>query len=50
MAAGFGKARIASSATASGREQNRRVEIIISGESIGGIALWDRPYSLTSRH
>jgi outer membrane protein OmpA-like peptidoglycan-associated protein len=51
MAAGFGKARpIASSATAAGREQNRRVEIVISGESIGGIALWDKTYSLTSRH
>jgi outer membrane protein OmpA-like peptidoglycan-associated protein len=51
VATGFGRARpIASSATASGREQNRRVEIIISGESIGGIALWDKPYSLTSRH
>jgi outer membrane protein OmpA-like peptidoglycan-associated protein len=51
VATGFGKARpLASSATAAGREQNRRVEIVISGESIGGIALWDKTYSLTSRH
>jgi outer membrane protein OmpA-like peptidoglycan-associated protein len=51
VATGFGKARpIASSATAAGREQNRRVEVVISGESIGGIALWDKTYSLTSRH
>ncbi len=51
VAAGFGKARpIASSASAAGREPNRRVEIVISGEGIGGIALWDRTYSLTSQH
>jgi outer membrane protein OmpA-like peptidoglycan-associated protein len=51
VATGFGKARpIASSATAAGREQNRRVEVVISGESIGGIALWDKTYTLTSRH
>jgi outer membrane protein OmpA-like peptidoglycan-associated protein len=48
---GYGRARpIASNAAASGREQNRRVEIVISGESIGGIALWDKTYTLTSRH
>lgn len=48
QAAGYGRARpIVSNATAEGREQNRRVEIVISGPSIGGLALWDRTYSLT---
>jgi outer membrane protein OmpA-like peptidoglycan-associated protein len=51
QAAGFGGTRpVVSNATAGGREQNRRVEIVISGPSIGGMALWDRTYSLTSRH
>lgn len=46
-AIGFGKARpIASNATASGREENRRVEIVVSGPGIGGMALWERTYSL----
>ena len=31
--------------TAEGREQNRRVEIIVSGEPIGNIASWDKSYS-----
>ena len=35
-----------SNATASGRAQNRRVEIVIAGQSIGDMALWDRTYSL----
>jgi flagellar motor protein MotB len=30
----------------SDREQNRRVEIVISGEPIGTLASWDRKYSL----
>ena len=48
---GFGGTRpLVSNASASGREQNRRVEIVISGPSIGGMALWDRTYSLSSRH
>lgn len=51
LAAGLGGTRpLVSNASASGREQNRRVEIVISGPSIGGMALWDRTYSLTSRH
>jgi outer membrane protein OmpA-like peptidoglycan-associated protein len=51
QAVGFGGTRpIVSNATAGGREQNRRVEIVISGPSIGGMALWDRTYPLTSRH
>lgn len=37
---------LASNATAAGREQNRRVEIVISGEPIGTVASWDRTYSL----
>jgi outer membrane protein OmpA-like peptidoglycan-associated protein len=50
VAVGFGNARpIASNATAAGREQNRRVEVVISGPSIGNKALWDRPYSLRSQ-
>lgn len=50
VAIGYGDSRpIASNATAAGREQNRRVEIVISGPSIGAHALWDRPSPLTSR-
>lgn len=50
VAIGYGDVRpIASNATAAGREQNHRVEIVITGTSIGARALWDRPYSLTSR-
>lgn len=50
VAVGYGNSRpIASNATAAGREQNRRVEVVIYGESIGNKALWDRPYSLRSR-
>ncbi len=33
-----------SNATASGREQNRRVEITISGDAIGTMPGWDRTY------
>jgi flagellar motor protein MotB len=50
MAVGYGNARpIASNATAAGREQNRRVEVVIYGGGIGNKALWDRPYSLRSQ-
>ena len=46
-AIGIGKDRpIASNATTMGREQNRRVEIVISGDPIGNMALWDRAYSI----
>jgi outer membrane protein OmpA-like peptidoglycan-associated protein len=49
-AIGYGNVRpIASNATAAGREQNRRVEVVISGDSIGNQAVWDRPYSLRSQ-
>ncbi|MCU1334626.1 MAG: OmpA/MotB domain protein [Bryobacterales bacterium] len=40
---------LGSNTSPGGREQNRRVEIVISGEPIGDLASWDRPYSLTSR-
>jgi len=30
-----------------GREANRRVEIVISGDPIGDLPFWDRPYALT---
>jgi flagellar motor protein MotB len=47
IAAGLGNSRpLESNATASGREQNRRVELEIAGPSIGNMALWDRTYSL----
>jgi outer membrane protein OmpA-like peptidoglycan-associated protein len=51
LAAGLGGTRpVVSNSSAEGREQNRRVEIVVSGPSIGGMALWDRTYSLTSKH
>jgi outer membrane protein OmpA-like peptidoglycan-associated protein len=49
-AIGYGDSRaIASNATAEGREQNRRVEVVLYGDSIGNKALWDHPYSLRSQ-
>jgi outer membrane protein OmpA-like peptidoglycan-associated protein len=49
-AASYGKERpIASNATTGGREQNRRVEIVVSGQAIGEQALWDRNHPLASR-
>ncbi len=43
----YGKDRaIASNATLAGREQNRRVEIVIAGPAIGETAVWDRAYSI----
>ena len=46
-AKGLGDSRpLGSSATAAGREQNRRVEIVISGDPIGRLASWDRTYTL----
>lgn len=50
VAIGYGDSRpIASNATAAGREQNRRVEVVIYGNSIGNKALWDRSYPLRSQ-
>jgi flagellar motor protein MotB len=40
---------LASNATASGREQNRRVEITITGSPIGDMPYWARSYNLTPR-
>ncbi|SPE33699.1 OmpA/MotB domain protein [Candidatus Sulfopaludibacter sp. SbA3] len=40
---------IASNTTAEGRELNRRVEITISGETIGNMPYWDRSYSIVPR-
>ena len=40
---------IASNATPTGRELNRRVEIAISGDAIGNMPYWDRTYSLVPR-
>ena len=37
---------LVSNSTPAGREQNRRVEIVISGEAIGTLPYWDRAYSL----
>jgi outer membrane protein OmpA-like peptidoglycan-associated protein len=44
---GYGDTRpIASPATVSGRIENRRVEIVISGEPIGSLAFWEQTYQL----
>jgi outer membrane protein OmpA-like peptidoglycan-associated protein len=40
---------LGSNITEAGREQNRRVEIVISGDSIGKFPYWDRPYTLTTQ-
>jgi outer membrane protein OmpA-like peptidoglycan-associated protein len=46
-ARGMGNSRpIGSSRTAAGRDENERVEIIVSAEAIGNIPFWDRTYSL----
>ena len=46
----YGASRpVASNATAAGREQNRRVEITITGDSIGNLPYWDKTYSLAPR-
>jgi outer membrane protein OmpA-like peptidoglycan-associated protein len=39
---------IASSRTVAGREENQRVEVVISADAIGNIPFWDRTYSLSS--
>jgi flagellar motor protein MotB len=50
MAAGYGKDRpIASNDSAAGRDQNRRVEIVIVGQAIGEQTALDRTYPVNSR-
>jgi outer membrane protein OmpA-like peptidoglycan-associated protein len=47
---GYGDSRpIASSATVSGRIENRRVEIVISGDPIGTLPFWEQTYRLEPR-
>jgi outer membrane protein OmpA-like peptidoglycan-associated protein len=47
-ARGLGGSRpLVSNATASGRQQNRRVEITISGDPIGSLPYWDKTYPVT---
>lgn len=49
-ARGMGASRpLASNSTPGGREENRRVEIVISGDPIGDLASWDHTYPLTRR-
>jgi flagellar motor protein MotB len=46
-ARGMGNSRpISSSRTAAGRDENQRVEILVSADAIGNIPFWDRTYSL----
>jgi len=46
----FGDQRpLTSNASPGGRIENRRVEIVISGDPIGSLPLWDRSYDVTSR-
>jgi outer membrane protein OmpA-like peptidoglycan-associated protein len=46
----FGDSRpLTSSATPEGRVENRRVEIVVSSDSIGSMPLWDRSYNVTLR-
>jgi outer membrane protein OmpA-like peptidoglycan-associated protein len=47
---GLGATRpMTSNANAAGRQENRRVEIVISGDLIGSLPYWDRSYTLTTR-
>ena len=48
-AAGLGDSRpLGSNATAQGRKANSRVEIVISGDTIGKLPLWDSTYTLST--
>jgi flagellar motor protein MotB len=47
-ARGLGDSRpIGPNSSAAGREANRRVEIVISGDPIGDLPFWDHPYTLS---
>ena len=47
VARSLGRTRpLVSNATATGRSQNRRVEIVVTGDPIGAMAQWDRAYTL----
>jgi flagellar motor protein MotB len=44
---GYGDTRLLGpNNTPQGREQNRRIDIVISGDEIGSMALWDHPYTI----
>ena len=50
VARGLGNTRpLTSNASAGGRVENRRVEIVISGDPIGTMPFWDRSYTLSVR-
>jgi outer membrane protein OmpA-like peptidoglycan-associated protein len=40
---------VTSNATESGREQNRRVDVVIAGPDIGTLAWWDKAYTIKPR-
>jgi flagellar motor protein MotB len=47
IARGYGNVRPrTSNATPAGRAENRRVEIVITGDAIGTLPVWDRTYTL----
>jgi outer membrane protein OmpA-like peptidoglycan-associated protein len=47
---GLGNTRpLVSNSTLAGREENQRVEIVISGDPMGTLPFWDRTYSLDHR-
>jgi outer membrane protein OmpA-like peptidoglycan-associated protein len=49
-ARGLGASRpLTSNASAAGRVENRRVEIVIAGDPIGSMPFWDRSYTLSVR-
>jgi outer membrane protein OmpA-like peptidoglycan-associated protein len=41
---------IGPNSSSEGREANRRVEIVISGDPIGNMAFWDKPYAVVPSH
>jgi len=50
IARGLGNTHpLVSNASPGGRIQNRRVEIVISGDPIGNMPFWDRSYTLSLR-